>query len=67
MRRAILRCRVCHLVYETLLTHLMQEVDVYCEWVDKCEALNAEHRFGGDKAKEIMGGGLGYSGGAAAV
>jgi hypothetical protein len=45
----------------------MQEVDVYCEWVDKCEALNAEHRFGGDKAKEIMGGGLGYSGGAAAV
>ncbi|ERN09525.1 hypothetical protein AMTRI_Chr09g32810 [Amborella trichopoda] len=34
-------CRVCEVGYATKIHALTEPIDIYCEWVDACEAANA--------------------------
>ena len=35
-------CRVCGESYQMRINHLTEPVDVFCEWVDACEAARKE-------------------------
>lgn len=64
--KARLSCRICRVNYEKRLSRLTKEVDVYCDWIDECERLNEQHRFGLANADGEEGGGLGFNAQAAA-
>ena len=35
-----LDCKMCGVNYQTQINYLTEAVDVYCEWIDECEAVN---------------------------
>ena len=34
-------CSVCNVSFTTMISSLSEEIDVYSEWIDKCEEVNA--------------------------
>ena len=38
---ANIKCRVCLAKFQTEIHHLTEPIDVYCEWIDECEKVNA--------------------------
>jgi len=49
-------CRVCGAAFSMGINYLMEPIDVFCEWLDQCEAANAREMDG------ISGGGGATSG-----
>mmetsp|Transcript_1010 Transcript_1010/g.1819 ORF Transcript_1010/g.1819 Transcript_1010/m.1819 type:complete len:86 (+) Transcript_1010:210-467(+) len=39
---ARIECRVCHARYDCEINALSEPIDVYAEWIDKCEEENYE-------------------------
>mmetsp|Transcript_17394 Transcript_17394/g.21416 ORF Transcript_17394/g.21416 Transcript_17394/m.21416 type:complete len:96 (+) Transcript_17394:291-578(+) len=33
-----LTCRICGAKYQTTITYLSEPIDVFCEWIDECDA-----------------------------
>mmetsp|Transcript_3952 Transcript_3952/g.9031 ORF Transcript_3952/g.9031 Transcript_3952/m.9031 type:complete len:86 (+) Transcript_3952:80-337(+) len=42
LRVARIECRVCHARYDCEITPISEPIDVYAEWIDKCEEENDE-------------------------
>ncbi|CAM9341018.1 unnamed protein product [Choristocarpus tenellus] len=42
-----LLCRMCEVQYEMTINYLTEPIDIYTEWIDECEAVNAVE--GGDE------------------
>ncbi|CAM9841449.1 unnamed protein product [Chrysoparadoxa australica] len=40
-KQGTVRCRICDTSYSTNINYLTEEIDVYTEWLDACEAENA--------------------------
>jgi len=40
----MLKCRICKVPYEVKINSLMIEVDIYCQWIDECQRLEAAKR-----------------------
>lgn len=38
---ARLLCRMCDINYEMQINYLTEPIDVYTDWIDECEAVNA--------------------------
>eukprot|EP00904_Undaria_pinnatifida_P001715 jgi/Undpi1/11544/HiC_scaffold_30.g13841.m1 len=38
---ARLQCRMCDINYEMGINYLTEPIDVYTDWIDECEAVNA--------------------------
>ena len=36
-----MQCNTCNAKYETQITALSDAIDVYSDWIDACEAVNA--------------------------
>jgi len=36
-----IRCSICDANYQMMINYLMEPVDVYSEWIDRCEEENA--------------------------
>mmetsp|Transcript_15123 Transcript_15123/g.17125 ORF Transcript_15123/g.17125 Transcript_15123/m.17125 type:complete len:96 (+) Transcript_15123:279-566(+) len=34
-----LTCRICGAKYQTTITYLSEPIDVFCEWIDECDAV----------------------------
>jgi transcription elongation factor Elf1 len=43
-KKAMLKCRICKVPYEVKINSLMIEVDIYCQWIDECQRLEAAKR-----------------------
>ena len=39
-KTGFISCAVCLEEFQTLITHLSEPVDVYCDWIDACEEAN---------------------------
>lgn len=37
---AVIKCRICDAAYQMMISSLSEPVDVYTEWIDKCEQAN---------------------------
>ena len=44
LEKAMLKCRICKVPYEVKINSLMIEVDIYCQWIDECQRLEAAKR-----------------------
>ncbi|CAM9706937.1 unnamed protein product [Ectocarpus sp. 4 AP-2014] len=40
-KTARLLCRMCDVNYEMTINYLTEPIDVYTDWIDECEAVNA--------------------------
>jgi len=36
----LIKCSICDASYQMMITYLTEPVDVYSEWIDKCEEEN---------------------------
>ena len=53
----VLSCRVCGQVYTTPIADLVEPIDVYSEWIDKCERINKppmKKKAKIDNSKEVI-------------
>lgn len=39
-KTGLISCAACLEEFQTPITHLSDPVDVYCDWIDACEAVN---------------------------
>jgi len=37
-----IRCNVCAAAYQMIINYLSEPVDIYSEWIDKCQEENQE-------------------------
>eukprot|EP00462_Mataza_sp_D1_P002711 CAMPEP_0175101098 /NCGR_PEP_ID=MMETSP0086_2-20121207/7562_1 /TAXON_ID=136419 /ORGANISM="Unknown Unknown, Strain D1" /LENGTH=79 /DNA_ID=CAMNT_0016375499 /DNA_START=91 /DNA_END=330 /DNA_ORIENTATION=+ len=37
-----IKCRVCDTKFQTTINYMTEPIDVFSEWIDECEKVNAE-------------------------
>lgn len=49
----VIKCRVCSVKYQQQINALTDPIDLYGEWIDECERLNAAEGGEGDAVDEF--------------
>ena len=52
-----LSCGVCGVTFQAKINYLSEPIDVYCEWIDECAAVNEDNGGEGEGNEALAEGG----------